>query len=66
DEEKARMEKEIKKLEQEVQCSTKKLSNEKFVANAPAAVVEEEKAKAQEWEQKLVAAKERLASLAQA
>ncbi len=66
DEEKARMEKEIKKLEQEVQRSTKKLSNEKFVANAPAAVVEEEKAKAQEWEQKLLAAKERLASLAQA
>ena len=65
-EEKAKVEKEIKKLEQEVMRSEKKLGNEKFVANAPAAVVEEERQKAVEWQQKLTAAKERLASLAEA
>ena len=65
-EERTKVEKEIKKLEQEVTRSTKKLGNEKFVANAPEAVVAEERQKAAEWEQKLVAAKERLASLADA
>ena len=64
-EEKAKVEKKIKKLEQEVMRSEKKLGNEKFVANAPAAVVEEERQKAVEWQQKLTAAKERLASLAE-
>ena len=63
EEEKARMQKEIKKLEQEVARSEKKLGNEKFVANAPEAVVAEEKAKAAEWQQKLAAAQERLAQL---
>lgn len=63
EEEKARMQKEIQKLEQEVARSEKKLGNEKFVANAPEAVVADEKAKATEWQQKLAAAKERLAQL---
>ncbi|WP_304249951.1 valine--tRNA ligase [Limosilactobacillus gastricus] len=63
EEEKARMQKEIQKLEQEVARSEKKLGNEKFVANAPEAVVANEKAKAAEWQQKLAAAKERLAQL---
>ena len=62
-EEQARMEKEIAKLEKEVQRSEKKLSNEKFVNNAPEAVVAEERAKAVEWKQKLEAAQARLASL---
>ena len=59
----ARMEKEIAKLEKEVQRSEKKLGNEKFVNNAPEAVVAEERAKAVEWKQKLEAAQARLASL---
>ena len=62
-EEQARMEKEIAKLKKEVQRSEKKLGNEKFVNNAPEAVVAEERAKAVEWKQKLEAAQARLASL---
>jgi len=41
--EQARLEKEIAKLDDEVKHFEKKLSNEKFVANAPAAVVETER-----------------------
>ena len=63
DEERARMQKEIKKLEAEVNRSAKKLGNEKFVNNAPAKVVAAEKQKAADWQDKLAAAKERLASL---
>jgi valyl-tRNA synthetase len=66
DEERAKMQKEIAKLEKEVQRSQKKLGNEKFVANAPEKVVEAEKQKAVEWQQKLDSAKERLASLQEA
>ena len=62
-EEQARMEKEIAKLEREVQRSEKKLGNEKFVNNAPEAVVAEERTKAAEWKQKLEAAQTRLESL---
>lgn len=63
DEERARMKKEIANLEKEVQRSEKKLGNENFVKNAPEKVVEEERTKAKEWQQKLDAAKDRLASL---
>ena len=63
DEEKAKMQNEIAKLQKEVDRSTKKLGNEKFVKNAPEKVVEEERKKADEWQQKLSAAKERLESL---
>lgn len=63
DEERARMEKEITKLEKEAARSTKKLGNEKFVNSAPEQVVAKERAKAEEWQQKLASAKERLASL---
>ena len=66
DEERAKMKKEITKLEKEVQRSQKKLGNEKFVNNAPEKVVEAEKQKAVEWQQKLDSAKERLASLEEA
>ena len=41
----ARLSKEVEKLAKEVQRFEGKLSNEKFVGNAPAAVVEKEKAK---------------------
>lgn len=63
DEEKGRLTKEISRLEQEVQRSTKKLGNERFVANAPAAVVAAERDKQTEWEQKLAAARQRLTSI---
>lgn len=63
DEERQRMEKEIAKLQKEVDRSAKKLANKKFVANAPEKVVNAEKQKAVEWQDKLSAAKERLASL---
>ena len=63
DEERARMKKEIANLEKEVQRSAKKLGNENFVKNAPEKVVEEERTKGKEWQQKLDAAKDRLASL---
>ena len=63
DEEKAKMEKEIAKLQKEVDRSNKKLGNKKFVENAPEKVVEAEKQKAVEWQEKLAAAKDRLTSL---
>ena len=63
DEERVRMKIEISNLEKEVQRSEKKLGNENFVKNAPEKVVEEERTKAKEWQQKLDAAKDRLASL---
>ena len=56
DEERDRIEKEIAKLEKEVERSQKKLGNEKFVNNAPEKVVEAERQKATEWQQKLAAA----------
>ena len=43
--EKARLDKELAKLKKEVMIFEKKLSNERFVANAPADVVEKEKEK---------------------
>lgn len=43
--ERARLEKEIKRLEGEIRRLEGKLGNEKFVANAPAEVVEEEREK---------------------
>ncbi len=46
--EQARLEKEIAKLDQEAQHFEKKLANEKFVANAPGAVVETERERLEE------------------
>lgn len=63
DEEKARLNTEIKKLQQEVDRSTKKLGNQKFVANAPDEVVAKEREKQTVWEQKLVAAQDRLSKI---
>ncbi|MBN2718026.1 MAG: valine--tRNA ligase [Deltaproteobacteria bacterium] len=45
DAEGARLNKEKGKLEKEIERTTKKLANEKFVANAPADVIEKERAK---------------------
>jgi valyl-tRNA synthetase len=51
--EKARLEGEKKKLEGEIERIEKKLSNEGFVAKAPAAVVEGEKAKMAKYRENL-------------
>ena len=59
EEEKSRLEGEIKKLEAEVQRASKMLSNPGFVAKAPAQKIEEEKAKLARYEEMLKNAKER-------
>jgi valyl-tRNA synthetase len=51
--ERNRIEKEIKRLEGALIGVNKKLSNEKFINNAPEAVVEKEKSKKQDWESSL-------------
>ena len=59
----ARLEKEAEKLQQEVDRVEKKLSNEKFVAKAPAAVVEAERAKGADYQAQREAVLERIATL---
>ena len=59
----ARLEKEAEKLQQEVDRVEKKLSNEKFVAKAPAAVVEAERAKGADYQAQREAVLERIAIL---
>ena len=59
----ARLEKEAKKLQQEVDRVEKKLSNEKFVAKAPEAVVEAERAKGADYQAQREAVLERIATL---
>ncbi len=62
-EEAARLEKEVKKFESEVDRAKKKLANERFVANAPDDVVDAERQKQAENESKLQATKDRLAAI---
>ncbi|USS86825.1 valine--tRNA ligase [Fructilactobacillus cliffordii] len=62
-EEVQRLTKEVEKFQAEVDRAKRKLANEKFVANAPAAVVDEERSKQADNEQKLAAAKKRLADV---
>ena len=45
EEERKRLEKEIAKLDKDLELAQKKLANAEFVANAPVAVVEKERAK---------------------
>ena len=59
----ARLEKEAEKLQQEVDRVEKKFSNEKFVAKAPAAVVEAERAKGADYQAQREAVLERIATL---
>lgn len=59
----ARLQKEAEKLQQEVDRVEKKLSNEKFVAKAPAAVVEAERAKGADYQAQREAVLERIATL---
>lgn len=59
----ARLEKELDKWAKEVARVQGKLGNERFVANAPAEVVEAEKAKEKDYLEKQQAVKERIARL---
>jgi len=61
--ERIRLAREIAKLEQEVARSEAKLGNESFVARAPAEVVEQEKARLEEWRGKLSQLREMLQGL---
>ena len=63
EQEKARLQEEIKRLEAEVARGNKMLSNPGFVNKAPEAKVQEEKDKLANYEQMLKATKERLESL---
>jgi valyl-tRNA synthetase len=63
EEEISRLEKELVKWQQEVKRVQGKLSNERFVANAPQEVVEQEKAKEKDYLAKEVAVTERIAQL---
>jgi len=63
DVERQRIEKEIKRLEGSLKGIEKKLSNEKFVNNAPADVVEKEKTKQKDWTGNLNKLKELLSNL---
>ncbi|ANB60387.1 valine--tRNA ligase [Anoxybacteroides amylolyticum] len=65
EEEVKRLEKELQKLDQEVERVQKKLSNEGFLAKAPAHVVEEERKKEQDYLEKREAVRARLAQLKQ-
>ena len=62
-EEISRLQKEAKKLESEVTRGEKKLGNEKFVANAPEAVVTKEKEKLANYKQQLAATESRIEEL---
>ena len=59
----ARLEKEEKRLAGELARVNGMLSNEKFVSKAPAAKIEEEKAKLAKYTQMMEQVKERLAQL---
>ena len=63
EEEISRLEKELAKWQQEVKRVQGKLANERFVANAPADVVEQERAKEADYLAKETAVKERIAKL---
>ncbi len=59
----ARLEKEIGKLEAGLKSVTGKLNNEKFVSNAPDAVVAKERAKQEEMQTALSALRSKLDEL---
>jgi valyl-tRNA synthetase len=63
DEEIARLQKEWDKLNKEVERVQKKLSNEGFIKKAPAKVIEEEKAKEQDYTEKRTAVELRINEL---
>ena len=51
--EKNRLEKEISRLEGQLEGLAKKLANENFISRAPKEVVDKEKQKKQDWEMNL-------------
>lgn len=63
DEELVRLQKELEKWNSEVKRVQGKLSNERFVANAPEAVVAEERAKEQDYLEKYATVEKRIAEL---
>lgn len=63
DEEISRLEKELNKWTQEIKRVEGKLSNQKFVQNAPAKVVEEERNKEQEYHQRYSSVSDQLEKL---
>ena len=63
DVERQRLQKEITRLEGSLARIEKKLSNEKFVNGAPKEVVEKERAKQRDWQEKLRKLKENLSNL---
>lgn len=63
DKEIARLEKEAENLQKEVERVEKKLSNQGFLAKAPEQVVEEERAKGRDYQEKLEAVKARILEL---
>jgi valyl-tRNA synthetase len=63
-EERSRLEKEIEQLAKIVQSQQSKLQNESFVARAPKEVIDKEKLKMAEAQDKLAKSKETLAQLA--
>ncbi len=63
DAELARLSKALEKAEQELKRVAGKLSNEKFVSNAPAAVIEKERAKQAEFEQTVEKLKQQYAEI---
>ncbi|WP_294759080.1 valine--tRNA ligase [uncultured Lactobacillus sp.] len=63
DDEIKRMTKEEKDLQAEVERSTKKLNNQGFVAHAPEAVINKEKAKKADYENQLQSVQERIQEL---
>ena len=65
DEEIERLTKELAKWTQEVKRVQGKLANERFVANAPAAVVEEERDKEKDYLEKQKSTSDRIAQLKQ-
>ena len=60
----ARLTKELENLDKEIKRAAGKLSNQGFVAKAPADVVEKERAKQKEYEEKKAVVAERLKYLA--
>ncbi|UIT41355.1 valine--tRNA ligase [Xylella fastidiosa] len=63
DAERARLDKEIKRVESEIDKSNGKLSNAVFVQNAPTAVVEQERSRLREWTTQLNGLRERRTTL---
>lgn len=59
----ARLQKEVEKWQGEIKRVDGKLGNEKFVAKAPAAVVDEERQKRTQYVERLTAVEERIATL---